>query len=99
MKSYAEKILAEALETLKERGEQRDSPNGERSMARTVAAFNALTGHGLSTLDGWEFMLCLKLSRSREGVYNKDDFLDLVGYTALLAEEAELSHTETTHVE
>lgn len=66
----------------------RDSPEGERSMARTVEAFNAMTGHNLTTLDGWEFMILLKMSRSREGMYHEDDFLDRLGYELLAAEEA-----------
>lgn len=94
MVSYAEKMLLQAQETLQDRAKLRDTPNGERSMDRTVAAFNSLTGNSLSTLDGWLFMLCLKLARSQQGGYHPDDFLDLVGYAVLAGEEAELINTQ-----
>lgn len=86
--SKAEILLQESLETLRERAKLRDSPTGERSMEACVKAFNALTGNNLSTLDGWEFMLCLKLARSRHGSYHADDYRDLIGYSTLAAEEA-----------
>ena len=84
----AEDALQEALDTLKARAKLRDNGTGERSMEACVNAFNALTGNKLSTLDGWEFMLCLKLARSRHGEYHADDYVDLIGYSALAAEEA-----------
>jgi hypothetical protein len=58
-------------------------------MASCVEAFNALTGKNLSALDGWIFMLCLKIARSRHGKFHKDDYTDMAGYSALAAEEAE----------
>jgi len=57
-------------------------------MARTVLAFNALTGANLTVLQGWIFMLCLKLARSQQGKYHADDFIDLTGYAVLAGEEA-----------
>ena len=42
---------------------------GERSMASTVKAFNALTGHNLTESEGWEFMVLLKLVRGRQEIF------------------------------
>lgn len=80
-------LLERTAEVLRERGERRDLPGGERSMARCVAIYNAMTGSTMSVAQGWQFMMCLKLSRSMAGKYTADDYLDLVGYAALLAEE------------
>jgi hypothetical protein len=73
---------------LQERGSSRDLPQGERSMTRAVRIFNATTtGTQLSVADGWRFMLSLKLARMMAGKYKEDDYDDLIGYAALLAEE------------
>lgn len=77
-----------AAELLVERGKDRDQPNGERSMARCVDAFNAMTGHSLTTEDGWLFMVYLKHARMRGGNFRLDDYEDAVSYEALMAEEA-----------
>jgi len=82
----APEILQAAATLLEQRGALRDSERGERSMARCVAAFNAMTGLGLTERDGWYFMCCLKQSRSRAGGYHADDLLDAVAYAALEAE-------------
>lgn len=57
-------ILHTAEVCIGDRASSRDLPDGERSMARTVAAFNALTGHRLSERDGWLFMVALKAARA-----------------------------------
>ena len=49
--------LCEAGETMKSRGQEYDKPSGERSMAATVEAFNAITGSHMEECDGWLFML------------------------------------------
>jgi len=71
-----------------ERGATRDKPGGERSMARCVRIFNAKTNRDLSAAEGWIFMMSLKESRMATGKYKADDYDDLTGYSALLAEEA-----------
>lgn len=76
------------------RGQQRDLPNGERTMARCVRVFNALTDHELSVVDGWLFMQVLKQCRMRAGKYTPDDYLDNTGYSALMAEAAAQEHME-----
>jgi hypothetical protein len=80
-------ILVDAANTLTERGEQRDRPTGERSMARAVNAFNALYGVQLTELQGWQFMVLLKMSRSSAShVLRVDDYIDQAGYAALAGE-------------
>lgn len=83
----APELLIEAADTLKERATQRDATaQGERSMKRTVDAFNALTGKNLTEAEGWEFMVLLKLVRGRQGAFRKDDYVDGAAYCALLGE-------------
>lgn len=85
--------VSEILEAVRllitQRGRERDQTNGERSMGRAVAAFNALYGHEiaqrdgrLSEADGWAFMDILKRARGRDD----DSLLDGVAYRALEAE-------------
>ncbi len=82
-------ILNEAADILKQRGVDYDGKGyegGERSMAQTVALFEALTGNKLSELDGWRFLICLKLARSTTGKPKRDSYVDLAGYAALAGE-------------
>lgn len=83
----AVEFLENGVRILGERAKLRDQPNGERSMARTVAIFNAWTGNNLSVEDGWRFMIALKQAREIQGFYNADDYEDLANYAALLGEE------------
>lgn len=81
-----EALLRQAADTIANRAAERDT-EAERSMARTVAAFNALSGHKLTERDGWRFMAVLKLGRSYSGTRaNIDDYLDGAAYMALAAE-------------
>lgn len=82
----ADALLLAAAEAIRQRAALRDLPEGERSMARAIAAYNALTGANLSELDGWLFMCILKLSRAQAGEAHIDDYTDLAGYAALAAE-------------
>lgn len=82
----ADALLLAAAEAIRQRAALRDLPEGERSMARAIAAYNALTGANLSELDGWLFMCILKLSRATAGEAHIDDYTDLAGYAALAAE-------------
>lgn len=80
-------ILEAAAQIARERGATRDQGD-TRSMARTVAAFNAVTGHEFTETDGWVFLLILKLGRAHGGNFHADDWLDQPGYAALAAESA-----------
>lgn len=81
-------ILDMASDAIGDRAASRDLPEGERSMERTVKAFNALMGTELTTLQGWFFMSLLKSARATAGAYNPDDYVDLAGYASLAGEEA-----------
>lgn len=83
----ASDICQQAIEIMKERGKTYDKSNGiERSMLKTVTAFNALTGHELTEEQGWQFMIILKLARSQQGEYKADNYLDGTAYFALAGE-------------
>lgn len=91
MSMDATEILHTAEICIGDRAASRDQPDGERSMARTVAAFNALTGHQLTERDGWLFMVTLKAARAATigGRHNADDYVDGAAYMALAGESAE----------
>lgn len=80
-------ILKKAAQHIEDRAAARDQPEGERSMLRTVTAFNALTGHQLTERDGWLFMATLKAARACNtptGI--ADDYEDGASYFALAGE-------------
>ncbi len=84
-----DKILSDAARIQRERGTDYDAKGyqgGERSMAKTVAIFKAFTGIELSELDGWRFMMCLKMARSTTGKPKLDTYLDMAGYSAQAGE-------------
>lgn len=82
-----EDILREAAATIEQRAQLRDMPGGERSMRRAVEAYTALRGSEMTgELDGWIFMICVKLARATAGKPHLDDLVDLAGYAALAAE-------------
>jgi hypothetical protein len=83
----ASDFLRQAAEVIEQRGQIRDKPDGERSMERAVDAYVTLNGPVMQTeLDGWVFMLVLKLARATAGKPHLDDYQDLCGYGALAAE-------------
>jgi hypothetical protein len=98
---YPVTLLSDAAHTILQRGIERDTGGAdqpqERSMAATVAAFNAIEGTNLTERQGWAFMQTLKLVRaantSRNGRYNPDDYQDGAAYAALGAEAANKEHT------
>lgn len=82
-------ICKQAIETMAERGKTYDKSQGrERSMGKTVAAFNALTGHKLTEEQGWLFMAVLKIARAQQGEYKHDNYLDGTAYFSLAGEAA-----------
>ena len=82
-----ETLLQNALCLLAERGKQYDSPSGERSMGRTIAAFNAITGRNLSEAEGMLLLAILKMVRDRQTEKGHvDSCEDLIAYCALYAE-------------
>lgn len=85
--SDAIEFLERASSLMADRGQEYDQPEGERSMASTVRAFNAITGRDMTEAEGWGFMLLLKLARQhqRKG-FHRDSAEDAVAYSALMAE-------------
>lgn len=81
----ADFILQAAIDTMRQRATDRDIEQ-ERTMRTIVEMFNTMTGHKLSETDGWQFMLILKLVRSRNGGFNVDDYLDMAAYAGLAGE-------------
>lgn len=83
----ATEFLQAAIDVQSERGKQYDSPEGERSMGRTVQAFNAITGRDLTEAEGWLLLQVLKDVRqwSAKG-FHADSALDGVAYSSLKAE-------------
>ena len=84
----APQFLEAAANHMRNRAKQRDSQGGERSMAKTVAAFNTIYGQQLTEEQGWQFMVLLKMTRSAHGIYVQDDYEDGAAYFALAGETA-----------
>lgn len=82
----AASMLQAALGHTEDRAKTYDTPGGERSMGKTVSAFNTITGLQLSEEQGWLFMEILKQVRSQQGNYRSDSYEDLVAYAALRGE-------------
>lgn len=82
----ASDFLGAALSHLGDRASTYDNPTGERSMGRTVEAFNAITGHKLTEEQGYLFMCLLKQVRSQQGKYKSDSYEDGAAYFALMGE-------------
>lgn len=85
--SSAADFLQRAASLMDERGRQYDQPEGERSMARAVEAFNAITGKSLNEAEGWLLLQVLKDVRQwQRPAYHADSAEDCVAYSALKAE-------------
>ena len=66
-----------------------DELQEERSMAKAVAAFNAVAGRRLTETEGWLFMVILKATRAMaKPGHHEDSWLDLVSYASLAAESS-----------
>lgn len=84
----AVELLVQASDAIHQRAALRDQPTGERSMARAVAAFNALHDTRMTEREGWEFMAVLKLARANGGTFHVDDYIDMAAYAGLAGEAA-----------
>ena len=80
-------MLQAAADHMRDRAANYDKPDGERSMGKTVDAFNAVTGRDLSEAEGWLLLQILKDVRlfQRPG-YHADSAEDCMAYAALKAE-------------
>lgn len=84
----AQSILQAGLGHMQDRAATYDKPDGERSMAATVAAFNAVTGLNLTAEQGWLFQVLLKAVRSQQGAFRLDNYEDGAAYFGLMGEAA-----------
>lgn len=83
----AAELLGRAARHMHDRAAIYDAPAGERSMGKTVAAFNAITGRDLSESEGWLFMALLKAVRAQtRSEPHQDSLEDMIAYAALYAE-------------
>jgi hypothetical protein len=76
-------ILRSSIDEMEDREDKYDKSDGERSMRRTVALFNLLTGEDMSERHGWMLMALLKMVRAEYNGYRKDDYVDGAAYMAL----------------
>ena len=83
--TLAPALLREAADLIDARAAERDV-EAERSMGRTIAAFNTLTGHALTETNGWLLLAILKLARATAGKFQPDDLKDCAAYVALALE-------------
>ena len=84
----AHTICQAAMGHMDDRATTYDQKGGERSMGKTVTAFNSLTGHRLTEEQGWLLMELLKCARSQQGNYRADNYEDATAYAALRGEAA-----------
>jgi len=83
----AHDFLVKANELMAQRGQTYDQPTGERSMGKTVVAFNAITGQTLTEAEGWLLLQLLKDARQWSRTeYHADSAEDGVSFSALKAE-------------
>lgn len=80
-------LLDHAAKHMQDRAKTYDQPGGERSMGKTVAAFNTITGRDLAESEGWLLMAILKMVRSQQRKEpHQDSAEDLISYSALFGE-------------
>lgn len=85
----ARDFLLKGIGHMEDRAVEYDSPEGERSMAATVEAFNAITGCDLNEVEGWLFMGVLKMVRSQQGgPFKADTYEDWAAFGGLAGEAA-----------
>ena len=83
----AVQFLAAAAQHMADRAATYDKPEGERSMGKTVEAFNAITGRDLRESEGWLILALLKMVRSEQRPSpHRDSIEDLIAYGALYGE-------------
>lgn len=83
----APQLLNRAAGHMQDRAATYDKPEGERSMAATVTAFNAVTGLSLTEAQGWLLMTILKMVRDNQRFKpHVDSVEDLVAYASLYGE-------------
>lgn len=84
----AHEILQQGAVHLEDRAKTYDNKQGERSIQKTVDAFNTITGHKVTAEEAWLFMVLLKAVRSQQGGFKGDNYEDGSAYFALMGEQA-----------
>lgn len=92
-KPTAADILRAGMGHMEDRARTYDNPEGERSMAATVAAFEEVTGIDMTEEQGWLFMVLLKAVRSQQGNFKLDNYEDLAAYAGLCGEAAAIERS------
>lgn len=87
-------FLSAASKHMQNRASTYDKPTGERSMGKTVTAFNAITGQTITEEQGWLLMGILKMVRSQQGDFKADNYEDEAAYAALRGECATRERTQ-----
>lgn len=83
----AGEFLNKAYAIMESRSKEYDRPEGERSMGRTIEAFNAVAGRNLTEAEGWLLLQLLKDVRQwQRPEFHRDSAEDCVAYAALKAE-------------
>lgn len=84
----ASQINESAMKHIRDRASTYDQPQGERSMGKTVIAFNAITGRDLTESEGWLLLQVLKDVRQWQNPneYHQDSGEDCIAYACLKAE-------------
>lgn len=84
----ASEINDQAMKHIRDRASTYDQPQGERSMGKTIRAFNAITGRDLTESEGWLLLQVLKDVRQWQNPneYHQDSGEDCIAYAALKAE-------------
>lgn len=86
----ASAIADAALTHIRERATTYDSPEKERSTAKTAIAFNAITGHNISESEVLLLLQILKdVHQWQKETYHVDSAEDCIAYAALKAEALE----------
>lgn len=100
-KGTAGALTKAAVEVMAQRGEQYDVDSGtnERSMARIVAAYNAIADADMSEAQGHLFMVVLKLVRAElSRGYDADHYIDGINYLAMYGEAKHTAEVATHFV-
>lgn len=86
----AQDILNQANYEMGDRAVTYDAKDGERSIGKTVRAFQIITGGTAlqSEEQGWLFMEILKMVRSQQGAFKMDNYVDAAAYAGLRGESA-----------
>lgn len=80
-------LLGAAQGHMTQRATTYDQLTGERSMGKTIKAFNTITGHSLRESEGWLLLGLLKMVRSETRARpHTDSVEDLIAYAALYGE-------------